>query len=106
MQLYKLYYKLRNNLLPSYFHTFTPYYHNDHHTHDLRYKILRLPMTRREYFAECTKYQFLKLMRETSQTDRDRSTQSTIFQFSSYFKYCLVNGYTTVCNVTNCYVCG
>ena len=65
--------------------TFTPYYHNDHHTHDLRYTILRLPMTRREHFAECTKYQLPKL-RETSQTDLDRSTQSTIFQFSSYFK--------------------
>ena len=45
VQLYKLYYKLRNNLLLSHFHTFTPYYHNDHHTHDLRYTILRLPMT-------------------------------------------------------------
>ena len=106
IQLYKLYYKLRNNLLPSYFHTFIPYYHNDQHTHDLRYTILRLPMTRREYFAECTKYQFLKLIRETSQTDLDRSTQSTIFQFASYFEYSLINGYTTVCNVTNCYVCG
>ena len=61
--IYKLYYKLRNNLLPSHFHTFTPYYHNDQHTHDLRYTILRLSMTRREYFAECTKYQFLKLIR-------------------------------------------
>ena len=40
IQLYKLYYKLRNSLLPSYFHTFTQYYHNDHHTHDLRYTIL------------------------------------------------------------------
>ena len=55
VQLYKLYYKLRSNLLPSYFHTFTPYYHNDNHTHDLRYTILRLLITRREYFAECTK---------------------------------------------------
>ena len=39
IQLYKLYYKLRNNLLPSYFHSFIPYYHNDQHTHDLRYTI-------------------------------------------------------------------
>ena len=106
VKVYKLYYKLRNNLLPAYFHTFTPFYHNDHHTHDLRYTILRLPMTRREYFAECTKYQFLKLIRETSQTDLDRSTHSTMFQFSSYFKYSLINSYTTVCDVTNCYVCG
>ena len=51
VQLYKLYYKLRNNLLLSHFHTFTPYYHNDHHTHDLRYTILRFLMARREYFV-------------------------------------------------------
>ena len=40
VQLYKLYYILRNNLLSSYFHTFTPYYYNDQHTHDLRYTLL------------------------------------------------------------------
>ena len=68
VQLYKLYYKLRNNLLSSYFRTFIPYYHNDHNTHDLRYIILRLLMTRREYFAECSKYQFLKLLREIFST--------------------------------------
>ena len=38
-------------------------------------------MTKREYFDECTKYQFPKLIRETSQTILDRSTQST---FSNY----------------------
>ena len=74
VQLYKLCYKLRTNLFLSYFRTFTPYYHDDHHTHDVRYTILRLPMTRRKYFAECTKYQFFKLIRETSQTDLDHST--------------------------------
>ena len=63
-------------------------------------------MTRREYFAECIEYHFLKLIRKTSQNDLDRSTQSTIFQFSSYFKYSLINSYTTVCNATNYYVCG
>ena len=28
MQLYKFYYKNTNNLLPSYFNSFTPYYNN------------------------------------------------------------------------------
>ena len=56
MNEYKLYYKLRNNLLLSYFRTITPYFYNDHHTHDLTYTILQLPMTSREYFAKCTKY--------------------------------------------------
>ena len=57
MQLYKSYYKITNNLLPSYFSSFTPFYEN--HNHNLMYKILRLPMTRHEYFVQCTKYQLL-----------------------------------------------
>ena len=65
MQLYKLCYKNTNNLLPSYISSFTPVYEN--HNHNLRYIILRLPMTRHEYFVQCTKYQLLKLIRETSQ---------------------------------------
>ena len=44
IQLYKLYYKNVNNLLPSYFLSFTPQFNDGHH-HDLRYNILRLPMS-------------------------------------------------------------
>ena len=69
MQLNKLYDKNTNNLLPSYFISFTPYYDNVEHSHDLRYAALHLPMTRREYFVQSTKYQFLKLIRETSVID-------------------------------------
>ena len=70
MQLYKFYYKNTNNLLPSYFNSFTPYYNNENHNHDLRYRILRLPMTRHEYYVQCTKYQLLRLIRETPHIDR------------------------------------
>ena len=52
MQLYTFYYKNTNILLPSYFSSFTPFYEN--HNHNLRYNILRLPMTRHEYFVQCT----------------------------------------------------
>ena len=66
IQLYKLYYKNTNNLLPSCFNSFTPYYNNAEPTHGLRSATLRLPMTKREYFVQSTKYQFLKRIRETS----------------------------------------
>ena len=33
IQLYKLYYKNTNNLLPHYFNSFTPYYNNEEHGH-------------------------------------------------------------------------
>ena len=78
MQLYKFYYKNTNNLLPSYFNSFTPYYNNENHNHDLRYRILRLPMTRHEYYVQCTKYQLLRLIRETPHIELNRCTQLNI----------------------------
>ena len=57
IQLYKIYYKNVKNFLPEYFQTFTPYYSTaTDHNHDLRHTTLRLPMTKREYYVQCTKY--------------------------------------------------
>ena len=106
MQLYKFYYKNTNNLLPSYFNSFTPYYNNENHNHDLKYRILRLPMTRHEYYVQCTKYQLLRLIRETPHIDLNRCTQLNIVQFSPYFKYSFINNYNPVCNLKHCHVCG
>ena len=62
------------------------------HNHDLRYNALRLPMTRKEYYVKCTKYQFLQLLRETT-------------QFIEYFKYRIIDAYNPACNITICFVC-
>ena len=97
MQLYKLYHKNTNNLLHTYFKSFTPYYGNVEHNHDLRYAALRLPMTRREYFAQSTKHQFLKLIRETSVIDLNRTINSSVFQFAAYFKHAILNKYDPMC---------
>ena len=60
IQLYEIYCKKANNLLPAYSRRFTPNYNDGiDHNHDLRYNALRLPMTRKEYYVQCTKYQFL-----------------------------------------------
>ena len=99
MQLYKFYYKNTNNLLPSYFNSFTPYYNNENHNHDVRYRILRLPMTRHEYFVQCTKYQILRLIRETLPLDLNKCAQLNSVQFSAYFKYSIINNHNPVCNI-------
>ena len=103
IQLYKLYHKNTNNLLPSYFNSFTPYYDVEH---NLRYAALRLPMSRREYFVQSTRYQFLKLIRETSMIELNRTINSSVFQFAAYFKYAILNRYDPTCRIVNCYVCG
>ena len=92
IQLYKIYYKNTNNILPSYFQTFTPHYYNAlEHDHDHRHNVVRLPLTKREYYVQCTKYQFLKLIRDTSQSDLDRSLTSSLTQFIANC-YILVGG--------------
>ena len=105
IHLYKIYYKNVNNLLPAYFQRFTPNYNDGiDHNHDLRYNPLRLPMTRKEHYVQCTKYQFLTLIRETSQLDLDRCLISSITQFIGYFKYRIIDAYNSVCNIRNCFV--
>ena len=104
-QLYKLYYKNVKNLLPSYFRSFTPQFNNGHN-HDLRHNILRLHMTKREYFVQCTRYQFLKLIRETPLVELNSSAYRTIVQFSGHFKYAIISEYDQICTINNCHICG
>ena len=61
--LHKLYHKNVNNLLLSYFRSFTPQFNNGHN-HDLTHNISGFPMTKRKYLVQCALYQFLKLVLE------------------------------------------
>ena len=106
IQLYKIYYKNIHNMLPVYFQRCLPNYNNGSaHNHNLRHQALRLPMTRKEYYVQSTKYQLFKLIRETPQLDLDRCLTSSLVQFVAYFKYKIIEAYNAVCNIRNCYVC-
>ena len=53
--------RLFQNILPVYFQRFLPNYNNSSaHNHNLRHQDLRLPMTRKEYYVQSTKYQLFK----------------------------------------------
>ena len=106
IQLYKIYYKNIHNILPVYFQRFLPNYKNGSaHIHNLRHQALRLPMTRKEYYGQSTKYQLFNLIRETPQLDLDRCLTSSLVQFVAYFKCKIIEAYNAVCNIRNCYVC-
>ena len=75
-------------------------------TTDLRHNILRLPMTKREFFVLCTWYQFLKLIKETPLVELNRSAYTTIVQFSGHFNYAIINQYDPICTINNCRICG
>ena len=93
IQLYNIDYRNTNNILPTYFQTLTPHYYNAlEHGHDLSHNVVRLPITKRVYYyyVQCTIYQFLKLIRDTSQSDLDRSLTSSLTQFIAYLKYSII----------------
>ena len=106
IQLYKIYYKNIYNILPVYFQRFLPKYNNGlAHYHNLRHQALRLPIVRKEYYVQSTKYQLFKLIKENPQLDLDRCLTSSLVQFVAYFKYKIIEAFNTVCNIRNCYVC-
>ena len=89
--LYKIYYKNMHNILLVFLQRFSPNYNNGTaHNHNLRHQALRLPMTRKEYYVQSTKYQLLKLIRETRQLELDRCLTSSLIQFVAYFKYKII----------------
>ena len=104
IQLYIIHHKNTNSIPPTYFQTFAPHYYNAlEHGHELRHNVVLLPMTKREYYVQCTKYQYLKLIGDTSQSDLDRSSPLT--EFIAYFKYSIIESYNSQCTVRNCFVC-
>ena len=111
IQLYKIYYKNTNNNLPTYFQTFTPHYYKAlEHGHHLRHNVVPLPMTKRKYHVQCNKYQILKLIRDTSQSELDRSLTTSLTQFIAYYSiiiayYSIIESYNPQCTVKKCYVC-
>ena len=103
IQLFKLYYRNTNNVLPPYFQSFIPHVHQ--HPYNLRRTNINLPMTRKQYFVQCTKYQYLKLLRETSQEKLNRVYTLSLYQFSRQLKLEHIEEYDPNCYIEHCYVC-
>ena len=63
LQLYKLFYRLCNNLLPLYFNSFYPTINRTNY--NLRNESIQLPITRRTFYVQSTKYQVYLFLRTT-----------------------------------------
>ena len=62
-------------------------------------------MTKREFFVQSTKYQYLKLILENNQYVKDSRYTVPISQFMYHIKSNVINEYDPVCNIANCYIC-
>ena len=106
IQLHKLYFRYRKNLLPEYFNLFRPSYSDDlNHGHNLRHNRVRLPLATREYVVQGTRYQFLKLISTLTIADTNRTQCPSLYEYIRPMKNALIYNYDPLCYVINCYVC-
>lgn len=106
LHLYKLFFKLKNNLLPPYFNDFKPTYNSDIQTrYNLRRNSVRLPMPNKEYFVQSPKYQFLKLVETMPIEDQNRADWPSLSEFTRHIKSSLITRYDPICHIRDCYVC-
>ena len=103
LQLYKLFYRLCNNLLPLYFNSFFPTVNRTNY--NLRNESIKLPMTRRTFYVQSTKYQLHLLLRTTLHKYSELADTSSLYAYTSRIKTHLVSGYNPNCVIPNCYVC-
>ena len=103
LQLYKLFYRLCNNLLPLYF-----FFPNVNRTnYNLRNESIKLPMTRRTFYVQSIKYQLHLLLRTTlhKYSELALSCRYFLHVYTSRIKTYFMIGYDPNCVIPNCYVC-
>ena len=101
LPLYKLFYRLCNNLSSLYFNfCFLKINRNEY---NLRNESIRLTMTRRRIYVQSTKYQLHLLLRTT--LHKYSKLADTSSMYSSRIKTSLINTYDPICVIPNCYVC-
>ena len=103
LQLYKLFYRLCNNILPLYFNSFFPTVNRTNYI--LRNESIKLPMTRRTFYVQSTKYQLHLLLHTTLHKYSELADTSFMYAYTSRIKTYLISGYNPNCVIPNFYVC-
>ena len=105
--LWNFYYKLMNNLLPSYFDIFKPTWGVVCSSYDIRKSLFPLPKPNIDLLKSSLKYVLSKLLNEENGCISITSKVHThSFQgYKRYVKNVILNDYSKICLIRNCYVC-
>ena len=106
VSLLKLFWKLKNKKLPSYFsNMFTPNAAPTH-THDTRNRnIETTPVPRTSSAADTLRYYLPQFMETVPRAIRDKVSTHSFKGFTHYVKMSYINSYFAVCDILNCYIC-
>ena len=106
LQLLKLYFKCKQNLLPVYFDSFdlTPNYRVHHHNTRNINKIHE-PYVRHDFAKTCSRYELPILVNKTSPSIIEKVNTHSFKGFCTYTKKYFIDNYSTTCDILNCYSC-
>ena len=109
LNILKFYYKFKNNELPKYFYDGFFIYAVHVHQHNTRHanKLNKLFVQRyqHEFCNSSLRYSTVKIVNEISENILEKILTHSCQGFSSYVKLSVLQSYSEICMIQNCYIC-
>lgn len=105
LQILKFYYKIKNELVPSYFSQqfITPT--SQVHDHNTRHKTLFIPLIRHSFAKKRLRLEIVRVLNSVPELIKEKVHTHSYQGFSNYVKLTLLNDYEISCTILNCYIC-
>ena len=104
--LWKFYYKLSKNQLPTYFDVMIPMLPNICNIYNIRHPTFHLPLVKHDFAEQRLDYQLIKLLNTNESTAITLKAQSLFFYgFKTFVKYSILNNYVNRCYDVHCLTC-
>jgi hypothetical protein len=94
------FFKLKNNLLPSYFQTYNMRHNTDIHQHNTRHTRLIQNRVRHEFAKASLRYALTNTLNHTPQLILNKVDTHSYHSFTNYVKMSILNGYSYICSAT------
>ena len=106
LAIWKFYYKLMNNQLPTYFSQMKPVLHKICTRYEVRNPMFHLPDIRHSFGEQSIGYCLIKqLNAEESSLTTDMVLTESFLIYKVHIKRAVIDGYSDHCEIDNCYVC-
>ena len=105
LAIWKFYYKLMNNLLPTYFETMTPIVPTICEHYEIRHPKYHSPRIHHEFAEYMLKYQLIRMLNEDNGSITGKIFTHSFIGFKLYIKHIIIATYNESCNILDCQSC-
>ena len=102
----KFYYRLKHNMLPTYFLNDYLYYNREVHEYGTRQSsFLRVPSHSHALFQNCLRYLIVSTINTCPYIILEKVNTHSLFGFGSFSKKYMIDNYEEQCRIPHCYIC-